>query len=406
MRLTRGDRGFVFIAMVAAAMIGCTKFENFPRDGGRAEVAQDVGSAGGGGGGGGGSAGVDGGGGGGSGGAAGAGLGGAGEVGGSGGAAGSGAGGSGAGGSTAPCLPKPEACFNAIDDDCDGNVDCADPDCQPAAMCVPSVPTGFVLGVRVALNDPCPAGFSANATVLNRTLMVDANCVGCGCTVSATRCEETVVFYPTAGDCLTDQNGIEARRESSDLCPSYSVNSGDNDATGGAKLVAVRPVASCISSGVATPRTPSWGQSQKFCERDATPIGAGCVAGQACVVRSPAKPCAMVTGSQSCPAAFGGSESAYPWFTGYTGTQTCSACGCAVRGGACNSSRLSIYRDFGCNGQSFYSVDGVGTKTCTAIEYGSLAVYAGDVEPASCAAMAPASGTLTPSGQHSLCCVP
>jgi hypothetical protein len=35
------------------------------------------------------------------------------------------------------CVPAPEVCDGGADDDCDGLVDCADPDCATAAACVP-----------------------------------------------------------------------------------------------------------------------------------------------------------------------------------------------------------------------------------------------------------------------------
>ena len=59
------------------------------------------------------------------------------------------------------CVPKTEDCLNGLDDDCDGLADCADPDCVPTTVCVPSL-TGQV-GTTITAGT-CPAGFAPRAT--------------------------------------------------------------------------------------------------------------------------------------------------------------------------------------------------------------------------------------------------
>ncbi|MFW6086115.1 MAG: MopE-related protein [Myxococcota bacterium] len=45
------------------------------------------------------------------------------------------------------CEPSPEQCDNGVDDDCDGQVDCADPDCAEDPSCAMCVPTGTEAGL-------------------------------------------------------------------------------------------------------------------------------------------------------------------------------------------------------------------------------------------------------------------
>src|SRR5262249_47888624 len=49
-----------------------------------------------------------------------------------------------------------ELCFNGVDDDCDGHIDCDDPDCAPVAVCVPPVTAPFSYGTQEAKGATCP----------------------------------------------------------------------------------------------------------------------------------------------------------------------------------------------------------------------------------------------------------
>jgi hypothetical protein len=317
-----------------------------------------------------------------------------------------GTGGAGTGGGTGgtPCNPVPEQCFNGADDDCDRSVDCADSDCQATAMCVPEPPGGFAHGIRVGASDPCPAGFTASSTVVGRNLMYDGSCTGCACSVSGTKCIPTVSFFHTVGDCLTDQNASVAP-ELFTSCTDQAYSPVDADGTTGAKLEAVRAEATCTSNGTPTPTPATWGESYKFCERTPGGLGGGCSPGQVCVARNMAKLCILASGAAFCPTAFNDSVSASAWFTGHTGTRTCSGCTCAVLGGRCLLPAVQIHRGYSCE-MPVYMVSGIGDVQCQDVSYGTIATYVGGVEPASCSGEATATGTLTPSGQQTLCCLP
>src|SRR5262245_6605414 len=85
----------------------------------------------------------------------------------------------------------PEMCFNGIDDDCNGKIDCEDTACGPVAACVPD--RGASVGVLVDAGKPCPAGTSEGPT-LHDGLDGGDGCLGCACEGSWS-CAETVTLY-------------------------------------------------------------------------------------------------------------------------------------------------------------------------------------------------------------------
>jgi len=44
------------------------------------------------------------------------------------------------------CSQQTEDCFNGIDDDCNGHIDCDDPACTASAVCVPPASAGGTNG--------------------------------------------------------------------------------------------------------------------------------------------------------------------------------------------------------------------------------------------------------------------
>jgi hypothetical protein len=66
------------------------------------------------------------------------------------------------------CMPRPEDCSNMFDDDCDGLVDCDDPDCMETPICVtdecPDGDLGSRVGLRVAAGSTVGRPNSLTAT--------------------------------------------------------------------------------------------------------------------------------------------------------------------------------------------------------------------------------------------------
>lgn len=309
------------------------------------------------------------------------------------------------------CTPVAEDCWNGRDDDCDEMVDCEDRDCEQGAVCVPDAPAGFAAGVGVAATASCPEGYRGGETVLHRSLSTKTECTGCSCEVSKTVCEPSVFGYETVGECEADTNNTGGTpfmlttdyNQCQSISPGFPIR--------GARLQSVRPVASCQARGATPlPSAPEWLESKKFCAVEtATPRGKGCPEGYSCAQRPSAGKACVLSASiaENCPAPFG---SAYQWFTGFADNRTCGPCTCEVKGGACRNPVVGIYYGYLCqdNTPPLFSIgDTVANRVCSAVEYGPMARYLGDIEPAACASYSSVqSGAATATNMRRYCCLP
>ena len=70
------------------------------------------------------------------------------------------------GGAGAGCMATTENCFNYLDDDCDGTIDCMDPDCNTVGLCVALDPGQGQLGVLLPdAQTPCPPNYTTATTI-------------------------------------------------------------------------------------------------------------------------------------------------------------------------------------------------------------------------------------------------
>ncbi|HET6149955.1 MAG TPA: hypothetical protein VFH68_20615 [Polyangia bacterium] len=339
---------------------------------------------------------------------------------GAGGASGTGAGGSATGGGAGPidgsndgpadggCAPA-EDCYNGVDDDCNGHVDCDDPACVPSAVCVPAAGTdGFVAGAYVDPITACPAGFVGGETAINATLNPGVGCTGCVCQSSIT-CTANLSRYANNLACTTSLGA-----------PSLVGSIRLDLATGAAAptstcLVAtftmamppsvdayVSSSAPCSPQGPPTRSTPTWAMSRKFC--GASTIGAGCATGFVCVRRSPTNHCVLAAGAKTCPGGYtrdGGS-----WYTGFNDARMCGPCTCGAQvPGSCAPLRASFYTGTTCSSAVQASLASA-TKTCTFATDCQSAGFGGTPIVPSCPASSTLSGAATPTGEQTLCCAP
>jgi hypothetical protein len=329
---------------------------------------------------------------------------------GAGGAAGrGGSGGSGgSGGTGGSCVATgAENCFNGLDDDCDGHIDCADTDCGPVAQCVTLDVVGARAGIVVAGTATCPTGFT-DQTMIYSGISAGA-CTGCSCRPpTVTACTTTVASYTTATDCATATNPGTAVTTFSSTQACTTPNNWATTVGGnilGVQVGTFTPTlsGSCTPQGTSQPGAVTWGTTSRFCAT--ATVGGGCAAGQACIPVTSAPKCAMFDGmAHTCQAGTSGAT----WYTGSTDARTCSACSCgSATGQSCSGMILDIGTDYSCG--TITAMVSSGMRYCYTGNgvYTPGMIFSGTpTQPTSCPASSTLSGSLTPTGPKTVCCMP
>jgi hypothetical protein len=311
------------------------------------------------------------------------------------------------------CCPSPENCFNGMDDNCDGKVDCADPTCAPAALCVPAAAPGFGLVVKVKATDPCPAGYTAKMTSLQRgPASGSSSCSGCKCTPMPASCRPELFVYvglggqgtPLCDADTTNAGGMAVNNEPSSATCIDPDMLGTGGFTQGFRLASWEIVGGGCTSDASAARPPviTWADSAKFCEVSMT--GGGCAGGSVCVpvVASQPKRCGLVSGAMSCSGTYNQSED---WLTGVTDNRVCS-CSCNAKAANCNAAHVHFGSDWLCEAGSTadYNISTAGTKVCRNVYSPPAQVIGTANNP--CPPTSTVSADLLPQGRHTLCCAP
>jgi hypothetical protein len=182
------------------------------------------------------------------------------------------------------------SCFDGIDNNGDGLVDCADPTCASAAACVAAA----------------PAGWTGHAVLYD------------GATAGAPTCAA-----PFATDLMPGRAGLSAAVAVCSACTCGPSNGGACPAAGGAKIVSA-PMFARIGIGCAGGPAATVGCTGTVCQpRPAPPFAAGL--------------CVHQAGDVACPA--GPFTDRHVFFAGVNDTRGCTACACGpAAGGACAAS--------------------------------------------------------------------
>jgi hypothetical protein len=298
------------------------------------------------------------------------------------------AGDNGAAGS-ASCVPNgPEDCFNGTDDDCNGDIDCADSACQGPAMCVPNA-AGAELGTRLTSGTTCPQGYTG--VTLHRGLSADPQCTGCTCTPSASNCNSSIVtHYPnTCGFQTTGVSYVLTTNGCATVGTDASVH-----------YYAVGGEAECTPQGTAKPSTAKWAETTTYCKADH--VGGGCASGWSCVPNATTPACALSAGTNACAGNYPTGTGA-AWNTGLTDKRTCSACQCGLGLPACTGGKMQVYSSTDCSGNPV-SLGPAEGDTCPLPFVPKSGKIVGTPASTSCPPNTYANGMLTADGESTVCC--
>ncbi len=290
-----------------------------------------------------------------------------------------------------------ESCFDGIDNNCDGLIDCADPQCgSSVAVCVNTAPGGYTYGRKT----PAASCTNGTSSSLITSVSSPSACTGCGCTP----------FGQCTSAIYSDQNGAgNCSTPTTSTTYLGSVSASTTNANGTClanatlqnQMTAVTTWSgSCNSSGAASKPALNF-MYQDYCT--VSTVGGGCGVNKVCVPAGNT----CVKGVGSC-SGYATSQTVY---TSYDdSTRSCTACaGCTVSAaGDCNSSsnsgvnRLLGYNcDMGGNSQNSNSSSCFGGNV-----FHSVSQYAFSGVSPTCggAGSATVTGSATLTGATSICC--
>jgi hypothetical protein len=240
--------------------------------------------------------------------------------------------------------PTAETCFDDLDNDCDGLVDCADPDCTPTAECVPNASGSFNLGTIVPQNTSCPSGFNGFKPDLYNQVDPGTDCSGCSCTPTMS-CSMTVGDY---GSNACPNGQLQKTVSATKFC---NDNGGNGIGFSSGKISMAPPVTNAQCLGAGNPQLPAlgWAGQVTFCT---TASVGGCGPNQRCVPRlQNGKHCAFAFGTMSCPSGYQ-AEGSGPWYGSFTDQRSCSVCSCSSQpqGADCSMVKAAFSTQLGCMG--------------------------------------------------------
>jgi hypothetical protein len=294
-------------------------------------------------------------------------------------------------GGSGNCEPVgPEACFNSIDDDCNGQVDCEDEACDAGTRCV-EMPREAVFGNFDG--SACDPG--VDSVELYQGLASDGQCDGCTCTPTTSDCDAGVYNYGAKTCGGFEFTGLLQNTFASSCQPL----GGDSNI----HFYSIRGITNCAASG--TPRLPlvSWSTQGSFCRDDR--VGGGCGASSACVADTSDGPeCILLEGSSAtCPTGYT-RDPAGTWYTGYSDQRTCSECYCGFVPGACTGARLEVYPMAGCAGGATIVSNGEEGNACS-LPFGAMSArIIGSADPNNCPPQSYPDDNLRETGAHTVCC--
>jgi hypothetical protein len=307
---------------------------------------------------------------------------------------------------------RPENCTNGVDDNCDGLVDCADPECTGAgyACTAAAVQSGWTFVAYSATTRPvCPASYGAQVQAVIGKVAGQAASCSCSCSGTEAVCGGNVTLQAYPSGCTSDTNLNLPVNDG--ICSETSVPSGYSFQLANP---ASQPIqGTCSGSGIVAngPPTPTFDMGATC--GVSTSLGAGCGAG-ACAPPTGAsfKPCIVHPGNVACPQlGFTQQILVSTGNPGYVDTRACSDCPCGtslqcglVRG-------MGFWSDKVCNGGGGGGQALSAGATCGPV-YNAIGSYQVQLEPTG-SAKCQATGSSTATGNvtldqnvETICCPP
>lgn len=289
-------------------------------------------------------------------------------------------------------------CFDGIDNDCDGNIDCADSDCI-AAQCVPTPSTGFTLGITTTPAPAfCPAMFISQVPQMNEGPFADSPDCSSGCTCTGVEmCSTQTTSYPMAS-CSGESDGNSA---DSTMCRGFNVT---QPTKGISTDVLSQGGGSCKVGGSSTRSATHWTASDQFCKTAV--MGGGCGAGMVCVPKLAVPICEVATGVVACDSGY--NATAGTWYSDATinDARSCTCnCGSPTGGGSCAGTTVAFYTSTDCSGTAAATL-GYSAQNCSfATTIHSVRIN-GASNPTCGTGTVSLSGGLSGTGPMTMCCRP
>lgn len=246
-----------------------------------------------------------------------------------------------------------EICNNGIDDDCNGLVDCADPQCQEQGWaCAPMVPPGWNLVAYDGTGRPsCASGWGSSAPLVEAPIAGGTACV-CSCGSALTNpCDEgtaTLSLGQSACGCAQVQN---VPLVADGGCNSIGIAIGQPCGTwgdGNIKPIGLGSMPQPMACAEDPQRPPiTYAAQGESCTAQGG-AGAGCASGGGCLpAPEPAIACIEAAGIQSCPSGFVHQHVVYSP-SNVIDERQCGSCGCTATPTACSGASVTLYDDPGC----------------------------------------------------------
>lgn len=302
------------------------------------------------------------------------------------------------GSSGGPCVKSgPEICGDGIDNDCNGRADCADFACVATYSCIDRVPADWqVIAFAEGSRPPCPRGFEDGADVRTVQGAIGAPTCACDCGGSSSCSTGKVTLgLGTDATCGVSTESLDVKNGCVKLI------AGNDFAVGASAFLRATapPTPTCnpIPSSSSIPPL----RDGRTCALAGSP-GGGCSRaseGSSCVPRvgNGYQICLQKAGANSCPSGYSSVRHAG---TSAVDTRACSACSCVAS--PCTV-ELELHDGIGCNSAKAVVKSGACTQLTNAAF--NARGYETSVSGGCGAASTPqASGTLTLSGETTICC--